>query len=63
MPARCALQGAMVNAVIRCTKEDDINLKSINPRSVQTLSDLHLSFFAFSVCCQLRNALFKQMTT
>jgi hypothetical protein len=56
------LQDAVVNSVIRCKKEEEINLKSIKPRGVQSLSDLHLSFFAFSVRCQLCNALFKRIT-
>ena len=39
--------------------KDRIYLKSIKSRGVQSHSNLHLPFFAFSVCSQLRNALFK----
>ena len=39
--------------------KDGIYLKSIKSRGVQSHSNLHLPFFAFSVCSQLRNALFK----
>ena len=43
--------------------KDRIYLKSIKSRGVQSHSNLHLPFFAFSVCSQLRNALFKRITT
>ena len=42
---------------------DGIYLKSIKSRGVRSHSNLHLPFFAFSVCSQLRNALFKRITT